>query len=138
VKRLVLMKHNWLRTYMTTPGDGGLARFVLHEEPDHSNALFVITASPGRGGPPHDHGTWAVIAGLEGHETHQRWQRVGGEEAQPLGASERVDAGAIVTLATDALHSMSNDSGAVATTLQLYGMNIDFTQHRTYNPRRPS
>ena len=138
VKRLALMKHNWLRTYMTTAGESGLTRYVLHEEPDHSNAIFVVTASPGRGGPPHDHGTWAVIAGLEGHEVHQRWKRVGADEAQPEGKADRVDASSIVTLATDAIHSMTNDSAAVAVTLQLYGRNIDFTEHRNYTPRRPS
>jgi len=138
VKRLVLMKHNWLRSYMTTLGEGTEAtRHVLHEEPDHSLALFVITAGPGRESPPHDHGTWAVIAGLEGSETQRLWRRSGGDEVERAGES-RIDPSAVVTLPSDTIHSMHNDSGAVAATLQLYGMNVDFTQHRNYTPRRPS
>jgi predicted metal-dependent enzyme (double-stranded beta helix superfamily) len=140
VKRLVLMKHNWLRTYMTTPpADPGpsMSRYVLHEEPDHSLALFVVTSRAGQGGSPHDHGTWAIIAGLEGWETHCLWQRAGGSEVEAAGEG-RIDASTVVALPSGAIHSLHNDSDAVAVTLQLYGMNIDFTEHRTYTPRRPS
>lgn len=138
VKRLVLMKHNWLRGYMTTLGEGKSAiRHVLHEEPDHSLAIFVITSGAGRESPPHDHGTWAVIAGLEGRETQRLWKRWTGDEVEPLGDSA-VDPRTVVTLSSDTIHSMHNDSDAVAATLQLYGMNVDFTEHRTYTPRRQS
>ncbi|HXF79762.1 MAG TPA: cysteine dioxygenase family protein [Usitatibacter sp.] len=138
VKRLVLMKHNWLRGYMTTLGEGKeAARHVLHEEPDHSLALFVITAGPGRESPPHDHGTWAVIAGLEGSETQRLWRRSGGDEVERADESP-IDAATVVTLDSDTIHSMHNDSNAAAVTLQLYGTNVDFTEHRTYTPRRPS
>jgi len=140
VKRLVLMKHNWLRTYMTTPPadpDPSMSRYVLHEEPDHSLALFVVTSRAGQGGSPHDHGTWAIIAGLEGWETHCLWQRAGGSEVEAAGEG-RIDASTVVAVPSGAIHSLHNDSDAVAVTLQLYGMNIDFTEHRTYTPRRPS
>jgi predicted metal-dependent enzyme (double-stranded beta helix superfamily) len=139
VKRLVLMKHNWLRSYMTTLGaaDGGMKRHVLHEAPDHSLAIFVITAGPGRESPPHDHGTWGVIAGLEGEEVQRLWKRAGGDEVERASES-RIDAATVVALPSDTIHSLHNDSGAAAITLQLYGTNPDFTQHRTYTPRRPS
>jgi predicted metal-dependent enzyme (double-stranded beta helix superfamily) len=141
VKRLVLMKHNWLRTYMTTPpGSPGpvMSRFVLHEEPDHSLALFVVTSRAGQGNAPHDHGTWAVIAGLEGWETHCLWKRASGDEVEAQHAGQRIDAATVVAVPSGAIHSLHNDSDAVAVTLQLYGMNVDFTEHRTYTPRRPS
>lgn len=140
VKRLILMKHNWLRGYMTTPpADAGspMSRYVLHEEPDHSLALFVVTSRAGQGSAPHDHGTWAVIAGLEGWETHCFWKRAGDDEVEPA-AEGRVDPATLVTVASDTIHSLHNDSDAVAVTLQLYGMNVDFTEHRNYTPRRPS
>ena len=41
-----------------------------------------------------------------------------------------------MTLASDAIHSFENDSGAVSVTLQLYGMNTDYTAHRNFTPRR--
>ena len=140
LKRLILMKHNWLRTYMTTaPADAGspMSRYVLHEEPDHSLALFVVTSRAGQRHAPHDHGTWAVIAGLEGWETHSFWKRAGGVEVE-LAAEGRLDAATLVTVPSGAIHSLANDSDAAAVTLQLYGMNVDYTEHRTYTPRRPS
>ena len=140
VKRLILMKHNWLRSYMTTPPSQpgpAMTRHVLHEEPDHSLALFVVTSRAGQRNEPHDHGTWAVIAGLDGWETHCFWKRTGGDEVEPA-AKGRLDAATVVTVPSDAIHSLTNDSDAAAVTLQLYGMNVDFTEHRTYTPRRTS
>jgi predicted metal-dependent enzyme (double-stranded beta helix superfamily) len=137
-KRLVLMKHNWLRSYMTTLGadDGATKRHVLHEEPDHSLAIFVVTAGPGQESPPHDHGTWGVIAGLEGRQAQRLWKRAG-DEVERAGETA-IDAATVVTLPSDTIHSLHNDSDTVAVTLHLYGMNLDYTQNPTYKPTRPS
>ena len=141
-KRLVLMKHNWLRPYMCVAGAANAAGiYALHEEPDHSLAIFVVTWLPGDETPPHDHATWAVIAGLDGHETNHWWKRVddgttpGHADVRRAG-SERIDASAIIAMAGDAIHSLHNDSGAVSTTLHLYGRNVDYTDRHKYDPAR--
>lgn len=141
-KRLVLMKHNWLRPHMCGAGAGdSVGIHALHEEPDHSLAIFVVTWMPGDETPPHDHGTWAVIAGLDGHETNHWWKRFddgktpGYADVRRSGA-ERIDASTIVAMAGDAIHSLHNDSGAVSTTLHLYGRNVDYTDRRKYDPAR--
>ena len=41
---------------------------VLHEESDHRLAVFAVSWLPGRGVPPHDHGTWAIVVGVDGPE----------------------------------------------------------------------
>ena len=38
---------------------------LLHEEPNHDLAVFVLTWLPDRGTMPHNHMTWAVVAGIE-------------------------------------------------------------------------
>jgi predicted metal-dependent enzyme (double-stranded beta helix superfamily) len=141
-KRLVLMKHGWLRSHMCATGAANSAGIhILHEEPDHSLAIFVVTWLPGDETPPHDHGTWAVIAGLEGHETNHWWQRrddgstPGYAEVRRAG-SERIDASSIVAMSGAAIHSLHNDSGSVSTTLHLYGRNVDFTDRHKYDPAR--
>ena len=48
---------------------------MLHEENDHTNAVFLLSWLPDRGTPAHDHGTWAVVAGIEGEEKETMWQR---------------------------------------------------------------
>src|SRR5262249_9671559 len=105
-KRLMLMKHNWLRPYMCEPHPTDRASagiYKLHEEDDHSLAVFVVTWLPGDETPPHDHGTWAVVAGLEGSEVNHWWKRVddgtkpGYAEVRRDG-SQRIDPATIVTL----------------------------------------
>ena len=144
-KRLLLMKHNWLRPYMCEankdPKSAGI--YKLHEEPDHTLAVFVVTWLPGDETPPHDHGTWAVIAGLEGWETNYRWKRVDdgrvpGHAEVRRDRSERIDASTIVSLLPETIHSVHNDSGAKSVTLHVYGINVDYTDRSKFDPVRHS
>ena len=121
VKQLMMMKHNWLRPSMTATES-----CLLHEEHDHSLAVFVFTAQPGEEAEPHAHGTWVVIGGLEGWQTQHRWKREGGELVRD--GSERIDTQTIVALESDAIHSLHNDSGANAVTLTVYGMHPDYAR----------
>ena len=143
VKRLQLMKHAWLRPSMCVPGpEPGMAGiFKLHEEPDHSLAIFVVTWLPGEETPPHDHQTWAVIAGLEGRETQHWWRRLDDGSVEGYAEverhfSERVDEAAIIAMPSDAIHSLHNDSGTVSVTLHVYGINVDYTDRHRFDPRR--
>src|SRR5258706_14649394 len=74
---MVMHKPNGLRPFMcegTGSHDDRVGVYPLHEEPDHSLAIFVVTWLPGDETPPHNHATWAVIAGLEGRETNHWWR----------------------------------------------------------------
>ena len=52
---------SWLEPrHYETDAEQGFGVHLLHEEPDHSLAVLVLSWLPGRGTPPHDHGTWAV------------------------------------------------------------------------------
>ena len=142
-KRLVLMKHNWLRSHMCEPSSerNAAAVYKLHEEPDHSFAIFVVTWMPGDETPPHDHATWAVIAGLEGSETNHRWRRIDDGRRQDYAdvrreTSERIDAGTIVAMSPETIHSVHNDSGGKSVTLHIYGVNVDYTDRVKFDPER--
>jgi len=135
VKRLLLMKHNWLRGYMmASPADGPIARHRLHEEPDHSLFVIVVTLGAGRDTQPHDHGTWALIAGLEGEEVNRRW-REGADGVEPDG-EQAIDPATIISMRNGEIHSLHNGSGNPSVTLQVFGINPEFTTHRNYTPRR--
>ena len=136
--RLMLMKHNWLRGYMTTPPESAghpFSRHKLHEEPDHSLLVLVVTLGAGRHTQPHDHGTWALIAGLDGQETNRRWRIASNDEVEVTGA-ESIDPATIVSIYSGEIHSLHNETGAPSVTLQVYGSNPEFTPHRNYTPRR--
>lgn len=141
VKRLLLMKHNWLRPSMCKPGPDASSAGVykLHEEPDHALAIFVVTWLPNDETPPHDHATWAIIAGLQGHETQHWWKRlddgsVPGHAEVERAKAERIDDNSIITMPSEAIHSVHNDSGELSVTLHVYGMNVDYTDRHKYDP----
>jgi len=136
--RLMLMKHNWLRGYMTAPPespDQDFSHHKLHEEPDHSLLVLVVTLGAGRHTQPHDHGTWALIAGLDGQEKNCRWRIASNDEVEVTG-SESIDPATIVSIYSGEIHSLHNETGAPSVTLQVYGSNPEFTLHRNYTPRR--
>jgi len=140
-KRLILMKHNWLRPYMCEPHPDPRSAGIheLHQEPDHSLFVAVVTWSPRDETPPHDHGTWAIIAGLEGSETNHWWKRVddrGNADYAELrrAGSERIDPGTIVAMPGDAIHSVENDSGGKSVTLHIYGTHVDYTNRHQFDP----
>jgi predicted metal-dependent enzyme (double-stranded beta helix superfamily) len=143
-RRLAASQHMWLRPHMCVPNERpgeGAGIFTLHEEPDHSLAVFVVTWLPGDETPAHNHATWAVIAGLKGKETNHWWKRVddgstpGYADVRRAG-SQAIDPFNSVAMAGDAIHSLHNDSDGVSITLHLYGMNVDFTDRRQFDPAR--
>src|SRR5262249_60246764 len=54
--------------------DGGIYR--LSEDPDHRFALYASAGGPGKKVPPHNHTTWAGIAGVHGAERNVVYDRL--------------------------------------------------------------
>ena len=76
VQRLAVSR-DWLRPeHYTCDAAQGFGVHLLHEEPDHTLAVFALAWLPGRGAPPHNHGTWAVVAGVDGPEKNVFWTRL--------------------------------------------------------------
>src|SRR5208337_270930 len=75
--RAALSKETWLEDRMYHAGaTQGFGVYLLHEEPDYSLAILAVSWLARRGAPPHDHGTWAVIAGVDGPEKNEFFERV--------------------------------------------------------------
>lgn len=114
---------------------------VLHEEPDHTLAVAVLSWLPGRGTPPHDHGTWGLVVGVEGDEVNEFWKRTddgsqsGHAELQKLG--EKVFApGQTLLLTPSIIHSVRNDSDQISVSLHIYGKNVNFTNRSRFDPEQ--
>ena len=50
--------------------------YLLSEDDRHEYALYAVSEKLGNMSPPHDHTTWAVIAGIEGEELNKFYRRL--------------------------------------------------------------
>lgn len=117
----------------------GVGVHLLHEEDDHSLAVFVISWEPGRHVPPHNHNSWAVVVGLEGEEHNVCWRRTDDGAKDGYAELERdtdsfMHRGDFVAMLPEDIHSVHNDSDAVALSLHTYGMHINHSGRSQFDP----
>ena len=116
----------------------GFGVHLLHEEPDHSLAVLVLSWLPGRGTPAHDHGTWAVVAGVEGVEHNVRYNRVD-DGSRPdyaeLEVRHEFDAaeGELVCMKTGGIHRVTNQTGQITLSVHTYGCHINHTRRSQFD-----
>jgi predicted metal-dependent enzyme (double-stranded beta helix superfamily) len=141
-RRAALAKDGWMKPEMyQADAEQGFGVHLLHEEPDHTLAVFAVSWLPGRGTPPHDHGTWAVVAGVDGPELNRFFERVddrsrpGHAELRQSGA-KTFGVGDVVAMPTGAIHVVWNESDAVSVSLHIYGKHINFTQRSQYDTEK--
>ena len=139
-RRAALSRNSWLekRFYAADP-EQGFGLHMLHEEPDHSLAVFAVSWLPNRGAPVHNHGTWAVVAGVDGPEKNVFFQRVddgtrpGYAELRKIG--EKIfDFGDVLAMPTGGLHSIWNETEAVTVSLHIYGKHLNHTGRSQFDP----
>ncbi len=114
---------------------------LLHEEPDHDLAVAALSWLPGRGTPPHDHGTWGVVVGVEGDEVNTFWKRTDDGSNPNFAALEKLQEkvfppGVVIGLTPDIIHSVRNDGADVSVSLHVYGRNINFTGRSQFDPAK--
>ena len=115
------------------------AVYLLHEEPDHSLAVFSSAYAAGRGFPPHDHGTWAIVAGVEGTEIDTYWRRTDGGSREGYAELERgtetaVEAGSAVAMVTGEIHSVENRTDRTSISVHVYGRHVGFIDRSQFDP----
>jgi predicted metal-dependent enzyme (double-stranded beta helix superfamily) len=143
VRRLaprLALAEGWVqRKHYAADPDQGFGVHVLHEEPDHTLAVFAVSWLPSRGAPPHDHGTWAVIVGVDGAEKNVFWERAD-DRARPGYAELRkigekvADRGDVVAMPAGAIHSVVNESDRVTLSLHVYGKHVNHTERSQFDP----
>ncbi len=129
----------WLKPkHYESDSEQGYGVHVLHEEPDHSLAVFAVSWLPGRGTPPHDHGTWVVVAGVEGVERNVRYRRLDDGNRPDYAKLDvkhdfNADAGELVCMKSGGIHSVHNETDAVTLSLHTYGKHVNYTVRSQYN-----
>ncbi len=133
VLRAALSKETWLTDdlYDADP-EQGFGVHLLHEEDDHSLAVFAMSWLPNRGTPPHDHGTWGLVAGVDGAETNEFFARVD-DESRPDYVELRRIATKIVApedvlaMPSGMIHRVWNAGETTTLSLHVYGRHINYT-----------
>lgn len=135
----VVKQQDWLQPkHYETDSEQGFGVHLLHEEPDHTLAVFIVAWLPGRGTPPHDHGTWAVVAGVEGVERNIRYERLDDRSRKgyaQLGVKHDflADPGELVCMKTGGIHAVRNETDRVTLSLHTYGKHINYTNRSQFD-----
>jgi|TARA_B110000881_G_scaffold149354_1_gene132390 predicted metal-dependent enzyme (double-stranded beta helix superfamily) len=124
---------SWIKEeYYEVDADQGFGLHLLHEENDHELAVFVIAWAPGKGLAPHNHKTWAVVAGIEGQEHETNYKRM--DDGTKHGFAnlkktheETLYPGKAVCCLPEDIHSVWNNGSELALSIHTYGKHLNFT-----------
>ena len=141
-RRVALSKKCWLeeRLYQANAGQG-FGVHLLHEKPDHTLAIFAVSWLPHRGTPPHDHGTWAVVVGVDGPEKNQFFERTDDGSRPGYAGLKKVGEkvcreGDVLAMHRGVIHSVWNETDAVTVSLHIYGKHINYTGRSQFDLER--
>jgi predicted metal-dependent enzyme (double-stranded beta helix superfamily) len=140
--RDLALARGWLESRHYTGDEAqGFGAHLLHEEADHTLAIMAAAWLPGRGAPPHNHGTWAVVAGVDGEEENTFWKRV--DDGSRPGYAEIVRQGVrtfgpgeVVSFLPDSIHSVHNGGERVTVSLHIYGKHLNYTGRSQFDPEK--
>ena len=121
----------WASDAFPAPDDGTRqTRYVIHEDADGQYALYLNVMTHGKSSKPHDHTTWACIAGVDGTETNVLYERLddglheGHARISELGRVD-VGAGSGVALMPDDIHSIHVTNDNEVRHLHFYGRAVE-------------
>lgn len=108
---------------------------LLSQDADGGFALYLYSSGSDEETPPHDHCTWAVIAGIEGVEHNKVYRRLDDGSVPGCGRIEldyvfSVSAGTGLALAVEDVHSIHVDPSQPAMHLHLYGKGFEYLSGR--------
>src|SRR6266446_878324 len=121
-------------SFPVLPGKPGRG-YRLAEDADHRFALYASAGAPGRAAPPHNHTTWAVIAGVYGEEHNVFYRRADDRSVPGEGRLERtheltVVRGNACTLMPDDFHTIETRGPRPGLHLHMYGMSLEHLPER--------
>jgi rhodanese-related sulfurtransferase/predicted metal-dependent enzyme (double-stranded beta helix superfamily) len=116
--------------------DGGIYR--LSEDPDHRFALYASAGGAGKKVPPHNHTTWAIIAGVHGAERNVVYERLdngaqdGVVKLREAPAKEKtLRRGDFICYLPDDFHHIETPAGeGDALHLHFYGLSLEHLPDR--------
>jgi predicted metal-dependent enzyme (double-stranded beta helix superfamily) len=122
VRKLVLNSY-WLRIQrpeLSPLAETGLLN--LYDEIGYPLTVQIETRQPGVKSPVHNHGTWGIVAVLQGQETNQFWRREPADaDAIALVEEKILTFGDVISFTPAAIHSIEAVGAEPLVTFNLYG-----------------
>ena len=81
-----------------------------------------------------------MVAGVDGPERNIFWERLDDGSRDGYAELRRIgdkvfDAGEVVAMPTGTIHSVANETDAVTVSLHTYGMHVNHTDRRKFDPK---
>lgn len=123
--RQLITNSYWVQTRYEPPHpQTGVTVTLLYDEIGYPLTVETVSTSPGVRSPIHNHGTWGVVAVLEGTEHHQFWRRVpqpGYPDRIETTGTRTLQPGEIISFMPGAIHTVESVGSSPAVTFNLYG-----------------
>ena len=115
--------------FANNPGRAGTI-YHLAEDPDGRFALYGSAGVPGKAQPPHNHTTWASIAGVYGDEHNVFYERTDRGEAPGEGRLQKtheltIRRGSACAMLPDDFHTIEVTGKSDSLHLHLYGRTLE-------------
>ncbi len=114
--------------------DGGIYR--LSEDPNNRFALYASAGGPGKKVPPHNHTTWAVIAGVHGAEHNVVYERLDNRARADFvqlrpSREKTLKRGDVISYLPEDFHHIETPAGSGnALHLHFYGLSLEHLPER--------
>lgn len=123
--RKLLLNVYWITKEVPTPSEvTGTAVSLLYDEPGYPLTLQTEIMLPGTSTPIHNHGTWGIIATLQGKQKNVFWKRVPTakypENIEKVG-EKILQSGDVISFTTEAIHYVEAVGDEPTVTFNLYG-----------------
>jgi rhodanese-related sulfurtransferase/predicted metal-dependent enzyme (double-stranded beta helix superfamily) len=115
--------------FANIPGRAGTI-YHLAEDADGRFALYGSAGVPGKAQPPHNHTTWASIAGVYGDEHNVFYDRIDADETPGEGRLKKtheltIRKGSACAMLPNDFHTIEVTGGAESLHLHLYGKTLE-------------
>jgi predicted metal-dependent enzyme (double-stranded beta helix superfamily) len=119
VLRRLASTQTWQEASLVAASPGEEVLYELDVTAD-GPSLYLVSDGQGVTSPPHEHGTWAVIAGVRGAEANVQFRPLSGRLVAPIDRVV-VGAGESLVLSADAIHATEVVGAEPTFHLHLYG-----------------